>query len=154
MKVWHYGMCWNILLIRAQLFWLNIWNYTTFRLLPYIEQIALRKIHSRGKPSISSTDLEGRSLLFQACGICIFQISVAPDFRFSISFFPGTLNGSASPLGLNGVSVETMCSLDFTQGKLQVIDIPPIMWQKLLFSDILFFPPFPSSLKAIYVKRS
>jgi hypothetical protein len=31
------------------------------------------------------------------------------------------VNGSASPLGLNGVSVDTMCSLDFAQGKLQVL---------------------------------
>lgn len=31
------------------------------------------------------------------------------------------VNGSASPLGLNGVSVETMCSLDFVQAKLQVL---------------------------------
>lgn len=30
------------------------------------------------------------------------------------------LNGNVSPLGLNGVSVETSCSLDFAHGKLQV----------------------------------
>ncbi|KAG0576454.1 hypothetical protein KC19_5G081300 [Ceratodon purpureus] len=29
------------------------------------------------------------------------------------------MNGSASPLGLNGVSVETICTLDFVQGNLQ-----------------------------------
>lgn len=37
------------------------------------------------------------------------------------------VNGSASPLGLNGVSVETMCSLDFAQAKLQVMHIPSTM---------------------------
>lgn len=34
------------------------------------------------------------------------------------------INGSASPLGLNGAFVEAYCSLDFTQGKLEHHDTP------------------------------
>lgn len=52
------------------------------------------------------------------------------------------VHGGASLIGLNGVSVETVCSLDFAQGKLQVLGT----WSKLLATSYLSLSVISRSL--------